>query len=175
MVAAVEQPEVDVLASEGRPPLLAPWVRRLLVSVLVIAVVAAWLVDRRIRADETVAVDRCAAAANAALDAAFDPVDAMAGYVRPALASAPTAQLRRDLFALVGSTAVGSSDRLVAARDLCADTSVLAVHGELRARLEACGRKVERAIDYLDAVARDGRAAFGSPLPSGRSGAACRA
>jgi hypothetical protein len=172
VVAPGAQQEVDVLGRDGRPPLLAPAVRRLLVVVLVIAVVAAWLVDRRIRADETVAVDRCAVAANAALDRAFSRVEAMAFYVRPTLESSSPDRLRRDLYALVGSTATGASDRLVPARDLCAGTSVLAVHGELRARLDACVRRVERAIDYLDAVVRDGRTAFLS-APSGRSGTAC--
>jgi hypothetical protein len=173
VVASPEQPDVDVLGRDGRPPLMAPWVRRLVVAVLVIAAGAAWLVDRRIRADETAAVDRCAAAAHAALDGAFGRVEAMVFYVRPTLESGQTGRLRRDLYALVGSTAAGATDRLAHARDLCAGTSVLAVHGELRERVDACDRLVARSIDYLDAVARDGRTAFRFATPPRRSGTAC--
>ncbi|MGZ5417986.1 MAG: hypothetical protein ACXWDI_12465 [Nocardioides sp.] len=177
MVAPVEQQEVDVLGRDGRPPLLAPWVRRLLVAVLMIAVVAAWLVDREVRSRELVAVERCAAATTTAVEGAHGRLGFIAGYVRPALAASPPVELRGELYAMVSSAAADHEGKLLAALDTCRSTSVLALHDDLRDRRASCERRLRSTLDHLAAVARDGRAAFGpspdrSP-PAGRSGPDC--
>jgi hypothetical protein len=167
--------EVDVLAQDGRPPLLSvpPPVRRLLLSLLVLAVVAGWLVDQRLRDHEAAALDSCATAAADAVGGALGPVGAMTGYVRPALEGSPPGGLRRDLYAMVSATADGDDPTLRAALGACRDTAVLPVHGDLRERRASCEDLVRQTLDFLDRVARDGREAFRSSPRTGRSADLC--
>lgn len=174
MVAPRVQSEVDVLAQGGRTwlPVVPVPVRRLLLSLLVVVVVAGWLVDQRLRDSEAARLDACAAQASSAVDGALGPVRAMSEYVRPTLAGTRPGELRRGLFALVREQA-GPADELAAALATCRAVPVLAVHDGLRSRRASCELLLRQTIDYLDRVARDGREAFRSwPRTSG-SAAAC--
>jgi hypothetical protein len=168
------QSEVDVLAQGGRaslPSLPVP-VRRLLLSLLVVAVVVGWLVDQRLRDTEAARLDACAARATSAVDGALGPVRSMSEYVRPTLAGTRAGELRDGLYALVADQA-GPADELTVALGSCRDVPVLAVHDRLRARRASCELLVGRTIDFLDRVALDGREAFRSwPVAAG-SAAAC--
>jgi hypothetical protein len=169
------QSEVDVLA-QGRSsrwtlPAVPPVVRRLLLAVLVLAVVAGWLVDQRVRDREAAALDACAAGAGSSVAAALGPVRAMSEYVRPALGGADV-DLRRSLYAMVGHEAAGGSD-LAAAQAACRDVPVLAFHDDLRARRTGCELLLQQTADYLARVALDGRAAFRSSPGTSVSAAAC--
>ncbi len=175
MVAPDAQSEVDVLERDGRPPLLsvpAP-VRRLLLSLLVLAVVAGWLVDLRLRDHETAALDSCATSAADAVSGALGPVGAMIGYVRPTLEGAPPVGLRRALYATVSDTADGDDPTLRAALGVCQGTAVLPVHGDLRERRASCAGLVQQTLDFLDRVALDGREAFRSWPWTARSADLC--
>lgn len=174
MPAPDVQSEVDVLAQGGRtslPSLPAP-VRRLLLTLLVVAVVAGWLVDQRLRDSEAARLDACAAAAADAVDGALGPVRAMSEYVRPTLAGTQPGALRRDLYALVADQA-GPTAGLSTVLGSCRDVSVLAVHDDMRARRASCELLVGQTIDFLDRVARDGREAFRSSPGTAGSEAAC--
>ena len=163
MVTPHVHSEVDVLARDGGPrmPSLPAPVRRLLLTLLVIGIVAGWLVDQRLRDHEAAGLDTCAEQATAAMDAALGPVRSMSEYVRPTLAGAASGELRRGLYALVGGVA-GPTKDLRASLASCHGVRVLAVHDELRARRAGCERLVRQTIAYLDLVARDGREAFRS-------------
>jgi hypothetical protein len=177
------QSEVDVLAQGGRTrawslPAVPVPVRRLLLALLVVAVVAGWLVDQRLRDAEATRLDACAARATGAVEAALGPVRAMSEYVRPTLAGTLPGGLRRDLYALVADRAgrvdgAGRPDGLAGALAACREVPVLAVHEDLRARRASCELLVGRTIDYLDRVARDGREAFRSAPAGAGSAASC--
>jgi hypothetical protein len=183
------QSEVDVLAQGGRTrawslPAVPVPVRRLLLALLVVAVVAGWLVDQRLRDAEATRLDACAARATGAVEAALGPVRAMSEYVRPTLAGTLPGGLRRDLYALVADRAgrvdgagqadgAGRADGLAGALAACREVPVLAVHEDLRARRASCELLVGRTIDYLDRVARDGREAFRSAPAGAGSAASC--
>lgn len=163
MVTPPVHSEVDVLARDGGPRMPSPSapVRRLLLTLLVVALVAGWLVDQRLRDREGARLDTCADRATAAVDAALGPVLAMSAYVRPTLAGAESRELRRDLYSLVGGVA-GPTQDLRASLASCHGVRVLAVHDELRARRASCELLVTQTMAYLDRVARDGREAFRS-------------
>ena len=166
--------EVDVLARGDGPRMPSPPapVRRLLLTLLVVAVVAGWLVDQRLRDREAAVLDTCADRATADVDAALGPVRSMSEYVRPALAGAESREMRRDLYALVGGVA-GTTDDLRVSLASCHGVRVLALHDELLARRAGCERLVRQTIAYLDGVARDGREAFRSWPGTDGSAAAC--
>jgi hypothetical protein len=178
VVAPHVQSEVDVLAQGARRTLLpalpampAP-VRRLLLSLLVVAVVAGWLVDQRLRDAEAARLDACAAQATSAVDGALGPVRAMSEYVRPTLAGTQLGELRRGLYALVADQAA-PTEELSAALAACHEVPVLAVHDGLRSRRASCELLVGQTIVFLDRVARDGREAFRSSPRTTGSAAAC--
>jgi hypothetical protein len=175
VVAPGVQSEVDVLAQDGRPPWPAvpTPVRRALLAVLVVAVVAGWLVDRRLRDEEAAALTACAARSVAEADAALGPVRSMSEYVRQTLAGAPPGELRRGLYAIVGGAARGPRDDLRAALAGCRGVRVLAVHADLRDRRASCEFLVRETIDYLDRVALDGREAFRSSALTAGAAASC--
>ncbi len=167
--------EVDVLA-QGRSsswtlPSVPVAVRRLLLTVLVLAVVVGWLVDQRVRDREAAALDACAAGAGSSVAAALGPVRSMSEYVRPAL-GATDADLRRSLSAMVGHQADGGAD-LAAALAACRAVPVLAFHDDLRSRRTSCELLLRRTADYLARVALDGRAAFRTSPGTSVSAAAC--
>lgn len=174
MVTPHEHSEVDVLARGGglRMPSPPAPVRRLLLVLLVVAVVAGWLVDQRLRDREAARLDTCADRATTAVDAALGPVRSMSEYVRPTLAGTPSGEVRRDLYALVGGVA-GPSEDLRVTLASCHEVRVLTVHDELRARRAGCELLVRQTIAYLDRVARDGRQAFRSWPGTDGSAAVC--
>lgn len=167
-------PEVDILARGDGPrmPSLPASVRRVLLALLVVVIVAGWLVDQRLRDREAAALDSCADRVAAAADAALGPVRSMSEYVRPTLTGALSAQVSRDLYALVGGVASPTED-LRASLAACHGVRVLALHDELRARRAGCERLVRQTIAYLDRVARDGREAFRSWPGTDGSAAVC--
>ena len=175
MVAPDTQPEAEVLARDGRAPLLSlprP-VRRLLLAVLVLAVVAGWLVDQRLRDREVGALDACATRATAAVEAAVAPVRSMTEYVRPTLSGTPPGELRRGLQAMVGGAARVPTEGLRTALAACEEVPVLAVHDDLRVRQAGCELLVRQTIDYLGRVADNGREAFRSSLRTADTAASC--
>lgn len=165
----------DVLArggdGPGMPSLPAP-VRRLLLALLVVVLVASWLVDQRLRDREAAGLDTCADRVTGAVDAALGPVRSMSEYVRPTLTGALPREVRRDLYALVGGVA-GPTEDLRSSLAACHGVPVLALHDELRARRAGCERWVRQTIAYLDRVARDGREAFRSWPGTDGSTAVC--
>ncbi len=175
MVASEQRSSVDVLEVDRRPPLLAPRVRRALVVALVVAVAAGWFVDRRVRAGEERAVGGCAAQASEAVSVARGRISSMAGYVRPTLFTAEPG-LRADLYRLVSGATQGTTGPVADALAGCRSVRVLPLHGGTATRRAACLTWLEDELRFVDAVARDGRAAFGPGVPSGRttrSAAAC--
>jgi hypothetical protein len=175
VVAPDVQSEVDVLERDGRPPLLSvpTPVRRALLAVLALAVVAGWLVDRHLQDEESAALGACAATSLAAVDAALGPVRSMSEYVRPTLAGTPPGELRRGLYDVVAGAARGPRDDLRAALASCREVPVLTLHANLRDRRASCERLVRQTIDYLGRVALDGRAVFRSSAGTEGSAAGC--
>lgn len=169
------QPEVDVLARDGRPSLLSvprP-VRRLLLSLLVLGVVAGWLVDQRLRDREETGLATCSAATLSSVGAARGRVSSMGDYIRPTLSGTLPDGVRQDLFAMVSDVATGWDRRLDAAGDSCRDVQVLGLHDDLRDRQASCELLVQQTLDYLDRVGRDGREAFRSSPENARSAQSC--
>lgn len=173
VVAPDAHSEVDVLVQDGRRELVSPTVRRVVLCLLAVVLLTGWLVDHRIRGHESAGVDSCAARTAAALDAAHGRVAFMSGYVRPALAGAPTDHLRTSLYAMVSDAAAGSAQRLRTVLDACRRTSVLRLHGDLRDRRADCATSIRRALGYLEAVSVDGRAAFRPSAPRARPVVGC--
>jgi len=174
VTASEQRSPVDVLAVDGRAPLLAPSVRRALVVVLVVALAAGWLVDRRVRSAEERAVGGCATQAAEAVSVARGRISSMAEYVRPTLFSAE-AGLRDDLYQLVSGVTRGTSTPLAGALAGCRSVRVLPIHDGVEARRADCVTWLEDELRFVDAVARDGRAAFaaGGPRSTSRSAAGC--
>ncbi|MGN6577673.1 MAG: hypothetical protein ACTHKG_18530 [Nocardioides sp.] len=175
MVASEQPGPVDVLAVDGRAPLLTPVVRRTVAVALVVALAAGWLVDRRVRAVEERAVGGCAAQASEAVSVARGRISSMVGYVRPTLFTA-TPGLRADLYRLVSGATQGTTGPVAEALAGCRSVRVLPIHGATATRRADCLTWLERELRFVDAVARDGRAAFGPGVPGGsttRSAAAC--
>ncbi len=172
MVASEQRSPVDVLAVDGRPPLLAPVVRRALVVALVVALAAGWVVDRQVRAGEDRAVSGCATQAAGAVAAARGRISSMVGYVRPTLFTAEPA-LRTDLYRLVSGATRGTAGPVADALAGCRSVRVLPLHGGIRARRDGCLTWLRGELRFVDAVARDGRTAFTTGGPSARSAAAC--
>jgi hypothetical protein len=173
VVAPVEQSEVDVLNVDGRPDRLSPRVRRLLLVLVLVAVVAGWLVDRDLRAGESRALDTCSVRTATAVDGALRRVSSRVNYVRPALEGPARGALRRDLYAMVSEAATGWDHTLRAALDTCLNTSVLVLHDDLRSRRASCAARIRATVGYLHLVARDGRKAFGFSPPGLRSVPGC--
>jgi hypothetical protein len=175
-VVASEQPgPVDVLAVDGRAPLLAPVVRRALVVALVVALAAGWVADRRVRAAEERAVGGCAAEAAGAVAVARGRISSMVGYVRPTLFTAEPG-LRGDLYRLVSGATQGTGGPVADALAGCRSVRVLPFHDGVATRRAQCLTWLGRELAFVDAVARDGRAAFGPGAPgtaTARSAAAC--
>jgi hypothetical protein len=175
-VVASEQPgPVDVLAVDGRAPLLTPVVRRALAVALVVALAAGWLVDRRVRAAEERAVGGCAVQAAEAVSVARGRISSMVGYVRPTLFTAEPA-LREDLYRMVSGATQGTTGPVAAALAGCRSIRVLPLHGGIATRRADCLDWLEDEQRFVVAVARDGRTAFGPSEPGGstaRSAAAC--
>ena len=128
------------------------------------------LVDRQLRRAETVAVERCAASAHAAVEYRLARVASMANYVRPALYGRFPGAVGDGLVEMISTEARAVVGTLEEARTVCARIELLPHHATLRQRKAACLDYVDRHAAFLEAVAADGLAAYrGSP----GSGGAC--
>lgn len=140
-----------------------PWPWRRIATVLVAGGLAAGLlltVDGSARAREEAALTACVAAGDAAVDRAWEPIVAMARYVRPTLAQVPDGSTREGIFDLVADEAQDRGLLVSAARTDCAEVAIWWHHRELRERRDACSSALALEADRLAAVARDGRVAF---------------
>ena len=151
--------EAEVLQQGTGDP--RPW-RTITTLLLVGAVAIGALValDSAAREGEETALDGCVAAADAAVDRAWEPIVAMARYVRPTLAQVPDGSTRRGIFDLVAGEAQDREQLVSAARAGCADVAIWWHHRDLRRRRDACSSALATEADRLAAVAQDGRAAF---------------
>ncbi len=140
-----------------------PWPWRRITTLLLVGAVAVGAVvglDGWARQREEAALAGCVAAADAAVDRAWEPIVAMAGYVRPTLAQVPDGSTRSGIFDLVAGEAQGGEQLVAAAGKGCADVAVWWHHRDLRRQQDACASALAAEADRLAAVARDGRAAF---------------
>ncbi len=154
----------DVVERGGREPW--PWRRvLLLVTVLVTVVGVISVVDSVRRRNDESAVRACVAEANAAIDRARGPADAMATYTRPTLYQVAEPGTRRSLYSLVAISARGKAALLRATGRSCATVDVRWPHADLRARRDGCLAVVELQAQRLARVAADGQEAFGPEPP----------
>jgi hypothetical protein len=143
--------------------------RLVLLALGLCLVVAAAVVDHGVRRREGTQVAGCVRAASSSVRYASTRVDAIAGYVRPALDSPVPASLRRRLNGLVSVSVAPTVPDVRRARDRCLEVRVLAFHDALHATRADCLRLLERDLAYLGAVMGDGSRAFASrALPAGR-------
>jgi hypothetical protein len=157
---------VDVLHREGRGPLP----RRVVVgviSVLLVAGLVVFLVDRDVRGREERALAACADEARTEVARAYAPVVSAFGYVRPVLDNGPRGQLRRGMYTMVSDAASGADQRLAAVRRQCRDIDVLWAHPDLRDRRDACLAGLDEHAAFLRSVARHGHA-VSRPWPAPR-------
>lgn len=160
--------ELDVLERAGRDPW--PWRRvLLLVTALLTALGMLGVVEGVLRHRAEQAVAACVGAANAAIDRARGPADAMVTYTRPTLYQVAEPGTRRSLYSLVAARARGKATLLRARGAGCAEVTVRWPHTDLRERRDRCLSVVEAQAARLARVAVDGREAFG-PEPPRRCG-----
>lgn len=151
---------VDILDTGERRRWLS---RRTKVVLLVAVLVAAGIglvVDRQVRAEERVALDRCAEATDAAVRRAAGLIGYMVGYVRPTMAGLPDGDVRDGIYELVSSAAVKALPATDRAERSCDDIEVLAFHDTHRARYSACLDLLSITRNHLERVRDDGRSAF---------------
>ena len=137
--------------------------RRTTIALVVIALVAAGVgvvVDRQVRADERVALDRCAEATDAAVRRASGLIGYMVGYVRPTMAGLPEGDVRDDIYELVSGAAVSALPATDRADRSCDDIEVVAFHDSHQARHAACLDLLAITRNHLERVRDDGRSAF---------------
>lgn len=151
---------VDILDTGERRQWLSRKARvGLLVAVLVAAGIGV-VVDRQVRAEERVALDRCAVATDAAVRRASGLIGYMVGYVRPTMAGLPDGDVREDIYELVRGAAVSALPATDRADRTCGGVEVLPFHGANRARHEACLGLLSITRNHLERVRDDGRSAF---------------
>lgn len=131
----------------------------LLVAVLVAAGIGA-VVDRQVRAEERVALDRCATATDAAVRRASGLIGYMVGYVRPTMAGLPDGEVRDGIYELVSGAAVKALPATDRADRSCEGVEVLAFHADHRERYDACRTLLSITRNHLERVRDDGRSAF---------------
>lgn len=131
--------------------------RLLLVVGLVCLALAGWFVDRQVQARERASLDACADATSRAGAVADRRLSSMATYIAPALATVPPGAGRDRYYLMVAEMAESSRVGVEAARDLCASSSVLWVHQELRARRSALLSLLDTRRELLRGIALDGR------------------
>lgn len=131
----------------------------MLVVVLVAAGVGV-VVDRQVRAQEQVALERCAEATDQAVRRASGLIGYMVGYVRPTMAGLPDGDVRDGIHELVRAGAVKALPALRRAETSCAGTGVLPFHRAHRERRDACTELLAVTRNHLERVRDDGRSAF---------------
>jgi hypothetical protein len=151
---------VDILDTGERRQWLS---RRTKVGLLVAALLAGSIglvVDREVRGQERVALDRCAVATEAAVRRASGLIGYMVGYVRPTMAGLPEGDVREDIYALVSGAAVKALPATEQAERDCAGVEVLPIHRAHQARYDACLDLVSITRNHLERVRDEGRSAF---------------
>jgi hypothetical protein len=151
---------VDILDTGERRRWLS---RRAKVGLLVAALVAAGIglvVDREVRGQERVALDRCAVATDAAVRRAAGLIGYMVGYVRPTMAGLPEGDVREDIYELVSGAAVKALPATERADRVCDGVEVLAFHGAHQERRDACLGLLSITRNHLERVRDEGRSAF---------------
>lgn len=116
--------------------------------------------DREVRAQERVALDRCAVATDAAVRRASGLIGYMVGYVRPTMAGLPDGEVRDGIYELVSGAAVKALPATERADRSCEDVAILAFHDAHRARHDACLTLLSITRNHLERVRDDGRSAF---------------
>lgn len=151
---------VDILDTGERRQWLS---RRTKVGLLLAMLVAAGLglvVDRQVRAEERVALDRCAEATQLAVRRASGLIGYMVGYVRPTMAGLPDGDVRDGIYELVSSAAVKALPATDRADRACGGVEILAFHDTLQSRHAACRDLLAINRSHLERVRDDGRSAF---------------
>ena len=151
---------VDILDTGERRRWLS---RRTKVALLVAVLVAAGLalvVDRQVRAQERVALDRCAETTTAAVRRASGLIGYMVGYVRPTMAGLPDGDVRDGIYELVSSAAVTALPATDRADRSCDGIEILAFHAAHQGRHDACRSLLAITRSHLERVRDDGRSAF---------------
>jgi len=151
---------VDILDTGERRQWLS---RRTKVGLLVAVLVAAGIglvVDRQVRAEERVALDRCAEATDAAVRRASGLIGYMVGYVRPTMAGLPEGEVRDEIYELVSAAAVTALPATERADRSCDGVEILAFHDRNQARYDACLGLLAITRNHLERVRDDGRSAF---------------
>jgi hypothetical protein len=137
--------------------------------VLLLVTPAGVLLDHRSRAREAVAVRACARAARSSVRFTDARVDAITGYVRPALDAAQDDALRRRLRRTVSVAVDPTLSDVRESLARCTDVRVLWLHRAAQAARDDCRRLLRADLRYLEAVVADGGRAFGErSLPAGR-------
>jgi len=140
----------------GRRAWFSPRVRAALLTVVVVVAVLAIVAEGRLREHEERAVASCADDVTTAVGLAGRRIDAMYGYVRPALDSGPRPALKDGLYLLIAKSARGADRQLVAARRTCREVSVLPLHDALEQRRDRCVEVLDAQGSKLRGVARNG-------------------
>jgi len=151
---------VDILDTGERRQWLS---RRTKVGLLVVVLLAAGIglvVDRQVREQERVALDRCAVATDAAVRRASGLIGYMVGYVRPTMAGLPEGDVRADIYALVSGAAVKALPATEGAERDCDGVAVLPFHETNEARYDACLDLLAITRNHLERVRDEGRSAF---------------
>jgi hypothetical protein len=153
----VDEPDQLELGADGpRFSLPRKWAVLLLVGAVLLAA-GGLLVDRSLRQREERAVTACAREVAAAVDVAGSRLHAAYTYVRPALDSDPSRALRQGLYGVVAESAQGAGSDLAGVRTRCSQVHPLALHTELRQRVDRCVEVLDQQTRGLAAVARDGQ------------------
>lgn len=137
--------------------------RRTKVGLLVAVLLATGIglvADREARERESVALDRCALATDAAVRRASGLIGYMVGYVRPTMAGLPEGDVREDIYALVSGAAVKALPATERAERDCEGVGLLPFHRAHRARYDACLDLLSITRNHLERVRDEGRSAF---------------
>jgi hypothetical protein len=121
-----------------------------------------------VRVAERPGLRACAEAAGVAVGAADARLRSMVSAVQPALAGSPPVARRRQFYAMVSSAAEQSTSSLQRARRTCAATGAALWHRQAGRTRRDCLELLDRTLERLAVVSRDGSAGFDShPAPAG--------
>lgn len=151
---------VDILDTGERRRWLSPRARVGLLVVALVLLGAAVVVDRQVRAEERVALDRCATSTQAAVRRAAGLIGYMVGYVRPTMVGLPDGDVRDGIYELVSGAAVKALPAIADAERACWGFGIASFHDAHQERRDACRSLLAITRTHLERVRDDGRSAF---------------